>query len=130
MNVLLDTCTVIWSASEPDCLSEPARNVLRARDTAVYVSPISCAELCCLQDRKRIAIQGHWKTWFNRCLDDNQWRVLDITLAVLMEAYSLPETFHRDPADRILVGTARLHDLRVVTADRRILDYPHVKTLW
>ncbi len=89
-----------------------------------------CAELCCLQERKRIAIRGHWRIWFNRCLEVNRWRVLDITLPVIQEAYSLPEHFHRDPADRILVATARLHALTIVTADRRILDYPHVNTLW
>ena len=130
MNVLLDTCAIIWTASEPESLSQAARDVLGAEDTSVFVSPIACAELACLQERNRIAIKGHWKTWFNRCLSANNWQVLDITVAVVQEAYSLPETFHRDPVDRLLVGTARLHDLVLVTADGRILNYPHVKTLW
>jgi PIN domain nuclease of toxin-antitoxin system len=130
VNVLLDTCAVIWAASDPESLSTTAHAVLSARDTDVCVSPITCAELCCLQERKRIAIKGHWKTWFSRCLSDSNWRVVDITLSVVQEAYSLPEMFHRDPVDRILVGTARLHDLVLITADHRILDYPHVKTLW
>ncbi len=130
MNVLLDTCAVIWAVSEPESLSQVARDVLSAGDTSVFVSPITCAELACLQERNRIAINGHWRTWFNRCLSLNNWQVLDITVSVVQEAYSLPETFHRDPADRLLVGTARLHDLVFVTADTRILTYPHVKTLW
>ncbi len=130
MNVLLDTCAVIWAVSEPESLSQTARDVLGAGDTSVFVSPITCAELACLQERSRIAINGHWRTWFNRCLSANNWQVLDITVPVVQEAYSLPETFHRDPADRLLVGTARLHDLVLITADARILTYPHVKTLW
>ena len=130
MNVLLDTCAVIWAASEPEGLSKDARQALTARDTTVFVSPVTCAELCCLQERGRIALQGHWKTWFNRCLSDNDWQVLDMTLSVVQEAYSLPDAFHRDPVDRLLVGVARLHDLTLVTADQRLLDYPHVKTLW
>lgn len=46
------------------------------------------------------------------------------------EAYSLPGNFHRDPADRILVATCRLRGLALLTADRLILDYPHVTALW
>jgi len=130
LNVLLDTCAVIWAMSEPESLSDRAREILSAGDTAVCISPIVCAELACLQERRRIAIKGHWKTWFNRCLGANRWQVVDITVAVVQEAYSLPESFHRDPVDRILVGTARLHDLAIVTADSRILSYPHVNTLW
>lgn len=42
----------------------------------------------------------------------------------------LPGDFHRDPADRIIVATARLHDIVLITKDRRMLAYPHVKTLW
>lgn len=130
MNVLLDTCAVIWSVSEPEALSVAARTVLSAADTSVHVSPITCAELCCLQERKRISIDGHWKTWFSCCLRDNGWRVVDITLPIVQEAYSLPETFHRDPVDRLLVGAARVRGLTLLTADRRLLEYPHVDTLW
>jgi PIN domain nuclease of toxin-antitoxin system len=121
---------MIWAVSDPDALPEVVREALTARDTGVGVSVISCAELACLQDRKRIAINEHWKTWFNRCIEINRWRVWDINLRVIQEAYSLPDSFHPDPADRVLVATARLHDLTLVTADARIRNYPHVLSLW
>lgn len=130
MNVLLDTCAVIWAVSDPDALPEVVREALTARESVVGVSVITCAELACLQDRKRIAINEHWKTWFNRCLEVNSWRVFDINLRVIQEAYSLPDSFHSDPVDRVLVATARLHDLTLVTADVRIRNYPHVLSLW
>ena len=130
MKVLLDTCAVIWAASRPEGLSPNAREVLQASDTSVCVSVITCAEVACLQERGRIEILGHWRPWFQQCLSVNRWQALDITLPVVQEAYSLPETFHRDPADRLLVGTARVHGLTILTADRRILDYPHVETRW
>lgn len=60
----------------------------------------------------------------------NSWRVADIDLQVLEEAYSLPGEFHRDPVDRIVTATARLRGLTVLTADRKILDYPHVSARW
>jgi PIN domain nuclease of toxin-antitoxin system len=130
VNVLLDTCVVIWAASEPNSLSAPARELLTAEDTLAWVSPITCAELACLQARKRISIKGHWRTWFNRCIGANGWQLRDITLSVVQEAFSLPDEFHRDLVDRLLVGTARVHDLVLVTGDARILNYPHVKSLW
>jgi PIN domain nuclease of toxin-antitoxin system len=48
---------------------------------------------------------------------------------VTAEAYELPGKFHKDPVDRVLVATARLHNLTLMTADDLILRYPHVKTL-
>ena len=58
------------------------------------------------------------------------WQAVDIDVAIIQEAYSLPGNFHRDPADRILVATCRLRGLALLTADRLILDYPHVTALW
>jgi len=42
----------------------------------------------------------------------------------------LPDPFHRDPADRIIVATARKLQCPIVTADHKILEYPHVETMW
>jgi PIN domain nuclease of toxin-antitoxin system len=54
---------------------------------------------------------------------------LNKTLDVMQEAYSLPDEFHQDPADRIIVATARIHDLTIITGDLKIVNYPHVKTI-
>ncbi len=130
MNVLLDTCAIIWAISEPARLTERVRQVLEEADTVVSVSPISCAEIACAVSAGRIEIEGHWRSWLRDHVDSNGWTPVAIDLDVIEEAYSLPEPFHRDPADRILVATARLARIPLVTADRKILDYPHVRTLW
>ena len=57
-------------------------------------------------------------------------RVLPLTPEITMESAQLPGDFHRDPADQIIVATARHHGAALVTSDQRILDYPHVETLW
>lgn len=130
MTLLLDTCAILWAVSEPEALSEAAREALVRPDAAVHVSPISCAEIACLAERGRIALDRHWKTWFNYFAALNGWRAIDIDLSIVQEAYSLPGHFHSDPADRILTATARRFGMRLVTADRKLLDYPHVDTLW
>lgn len=127
--LLLDTCALIWAVSDPDQLSEKARCLLQKEDTEVFVSPISCAELACLQERGRIELNVHWKTWFNRYVELNGWRIIDISLPIIQDAFSLPVPFHADPADRILVATARTKGLTLATGDRKLLDYPFVETI-
>jgi PIN domain nuclease of toxin-antitoxin system len=55
--------------------------------------------------------------------------LLPLTPTIAIESTKLPGTFHRDPADQIIVATARIHDVPLLTMDRRIMDYPHVRTL-
>jgi PIN domain nuclease of toxin-antitoxin system len=130
VNILLDTCTVIWSVSDPDRLSPEAGRLLTEPDTRVWVSVISCAEVACLAGSGKIETAPHWRTWFERALTDNGWSAMVIDLETVQEAFSLPGDFHRDPVDRLLVAAARINRMPVVTADRRILDYPHVRTVW
>jgi PIN domain nuclease of toxin-antitoxin system len=130
MKLLLDTCCIIWAVSEPSSLSKDARSLLTADEADIYVSVISLAELACAVERRRVIIDGHWKTWFRYYTDLNGWKVETISLEIMEEAYSLPDNFHADPADRIITATARLNHCTILTADRKILDYPHVNSIW
>ena len=130
MNLLLDTCAVLWSVASPDKLSERSRTALLDPGTRICVSSITCAEIACGVERGRIALDQHWKVWFRHHLDVNGWECLPLDLAVMEEAYSLPPSFHADPTDRSIVATARIHGLSIVTGDRKILAYPHVETCW
>jgi PIN domain nuclease of toxin-antitoxin system len=53
-----------------------------------------------------------------------------ITPEICIESAELPGVFHGDPADQIIVATARLLSAAILTSDRRIRDYPHVPTIW
>ncbi len=130
MKILLDTCCILWSVSSPDSLSETAVSLLQAADSEIYVSPISAAEIACAADRGRIILDRHWKKWFRHFVELNGWEMANIDLDIIEEAYSLPENFHADPADRIITATARLNGFTLLTADRKLLDYPHVKAVW
>lgn len=130
MKILLDTCCIIWSVSSPENLSRKAATLLQSENSEIFVSPISAAEIACASERRRIMIDRHWKKWFRHYLDLNGWQIENIDLHIIEEAYSLPENFHADPADRIIAATARLRNYSVLTADRKILDYPHVESIW
>ena len=130
MKLVLDTCAILWSVSDPARFPEPVSQALVRGDTEVSVSAISCAEIACASERGRLELDRHWRIWFRHYVEMNGWTVRPIDLDVVEEAYALPEPFHRDPADRLIVATARRLAAAVVTADARMLGYPHVKTLW
>lgn len=125
-------CTGEYSArtcAETDCVRESTRALI-AEARTVSVSAISIAELACLQERRRIELPSHWKPWFRLAVEENGWSILPISSVVMEEAYSLPGEFHADPADRILVATARLEKQILLTTDRKLLEYPHVNAKW
>jgi len=129
VKLLLDTCAIIWSVSMPEKLSEKATALLGEADTEVFVSPISCAELACLQERGRIELDCHWKTWFDRYVEMNGWQLIDISLEIIQDAFALPAPFHSDPTDRIIAATARTHGLSLATGDQKLIAYPFLETV-
>ena len=130
MDLLLDTCTLIWAVSDPGRLSSPAADALAAANNRVHVSVMSCAEVACLAESGRITVRPHWRRWFDTALAENGWPALSIDLQTVQEAFSLPGEFHRDPVDRLIVAAARLCQMHIVTADHRIRAYPHVRAIW
>ncbi|MBW2072064.1 MAG: PIN domain-containing protein, partial [Deltaproteobacteria bacterium] len=57
-------------------------------------------------------------------------QVCELTPRIAVEACSLPGEFHKDPADRIIVATARVYSSRVISKDQRIRNYPYVQSVW
>ncbi len=92
------------------------------------MSTISTLEIARLAAKGTIELEGQLTSWVSATLDALRCATLKISHEIAVGAYSLPAGFHKDPADRILVSTARLLDLVLLTADEKILGYPHVKS--
>lgn len=67
--------------------------------------------------------------WLDRALPAKFIKKLSISEEIAIDAYALPGSFHNDPADRIIVSSARIHNLTLLTSDKRIIAYPHVLTV-
>jgi PIN domain nuclease of toxin-antitoxin system len=67
-------------------------------------------------------------TWFERAMPEHHIKVIDLSPTIAIDATRLPQWEHRDPADQIIVATARVHGLTILTSDQKILRYPHVKS--
>jgi PIN domain nuclease of toxin-antitoxin system len=128
VKLLLDTHVLIWSQEAPEKLGA-ARGVLAAEGNDLFVSSVSILEMSQMIFAHRIQLKETVLQWIEEVLHCLPLQFVSIDNAIAAEAYRLPDPFHQDPADRILVATARLHQLTLVTADRRLTAYPHVVTL-
>lgn len=130
MRLLLDTHVWIWSQESPQRLGPKATAALDSSESEWYLSPISTLEVTRLVRAGHFRLgHGDLRGWIQASSDELGCLTLDVSHAIAREAYSLPGEFHKDPADRVLVATARIHGLTLVTADRKILDYAHVECL-
>lgn len=128
MDLLLDTHVWIWASEQPEQLGPETRTTLRNAENGLFVSPVSSLEIARLVEVGRISIKGNLLDWVTESLAVLTCKTAELSHETALEAYLLPGEFHRDPADRILVSTARRRALTLVTADRRVLDYAHVQT--
>lgn len=132
--LLLDTCAIIWIASNEPIRPE-AKSAIDAAvsgDNKVRVSPISAWELGLLSAKGRMPTAMPPSTMFRDVAMAEGVAVEALSPDVLIASSFLPGTLHRDPADRILIATARAQGLTIVTRDRIILDYAeqgHVRAL-
>jgi len=129
LSLLLDTHVWIWSQEQPDRLGPEATRLLTDPEVPLYVSTVSTLEIARLVTTGAIELTGTLISWVTATLDSLGCKTVEISHAIAAEAYALPPGFHKDPADRLLAATARLEHLTLLTADERILDYPHVETL-
>jgi PIN domain nuclease of toxin-antitoxin system len=97
--------------------------------TGLGVSIISCWEVAKLAELGRLALRCPVVDWLRQALAYPGIQLMDLSVAIAIESTRLPGPFHRDPADQIIVATARVHDIPLLTADARILAYPNVKLL-
>ena len=122
--ILLDTCALIWAVNQQP-LSTAARKTIAkaASEGELFLSPVSAWEIGLLVRRGRLTLQISAETYVARAFARPDVRIAELTPEIAVRASYLPGAFHDDPADRMLVATAVALGLRLVTRDRRILDY-------
>ncbi|MFU8781248.1 MAG: type II toxin-antitoxin system VapC family toxin [Kiritimatiellia bacterium] len=126
MNLLIDTHVWFWALESPDQLGPVCRAILESPENTLRASTVSIVEFGQLQTAGRIAFKGTLESWVRRGADALQLQIVPLSQPAALLAYNLPGDFHKDPADRMLVATAIEDGLTLITADDRILAYPHV----
>jgi PIN domain nuclease of toxin-antitoxin system len=126
--ILLDTHVWIWAIEQDRRLKREHEKIIEENAGQVFVCAASLWEVSMLVSKKRMKLIFPLREWLEFGTVAVGLPVLPITTAVAAEAYELPGTFHDDPADRLIVATARVHKCLLLTEDSKILDYSHVKT--
>ena len=122
--LLLDTHAILWiDGGFP--ISDAANAAIESarRSGGVLVSPVSAWEIGTLVRKGRLTLDTVPAAWFQRFLDQPGVRLAPLTIEAAAGSASLPEPFHNDSADRLLVATARELGAPLVTRDAAILAY-------
>ena len=131
--IILDTHALIWWASGDTAqLSAPAQAAI-ARELdggQIVVSSISAWELAMLVAKDRIALSMDVAEWLACVSQIEAVSFVPVDNSIAVKSTELPGDFHKDPADRMIVATARKLAAPLVTADEKIRAYPHVRTIW
>ena len=125
LRLLVDTHILIWLAEGTAELesSSVARLEDVTRADGLAVSAISFWEVAMLQERQRITLSLPVHRWREIVLETSGFIEAPLTGEIAIESVNLPGTFHHDPADRMLVATARLNGWALAMRDDRILSY-------
>jgi PIN domain nuclease of toxin-antitoxin system len=131
MNYLLDTHTWIWWNIRPAALSKKVRQTIQeGAYEELLISAISVWELSKLIEKKRLKFSCDGKQWIDQALDMPRLRLIPLSPEIAWQSSTLPRPFHDDPADQIIVASARMEGATILTIDRLIQGYPHVRSLW
>jgi len=132
MKYLLDTHTWIWWHMRPQNLSKKVLSLIG--DTGKYsemlLSAISPWEFSKLLEKGRLGISNDPEDWIESALDMPKFRFVPLSPVIAYRSTVLPQPFHSDPADQIIVATAREENATILTKDERILSYQHTRSLW
>lgn len=128
--ILLDTHIWIWFADESDKLTEHHRQVIEQhRSDGLGVSVISCWEIAKLLEYGRIKLACPIEEWMEAATTLPGVQLIELTPRIAIVSTNLPGNFHHDPADQIIVATAQVYNLQLLTKDEKILKYEHVRTI-
>ena len=128
MTLLLDTHVWLWAVEAPEKMGRRTKALLLKAGNDRLVSAISALEIARLCLDERVILSVSLKRWMEDSARDLRLQQVNVDFAIALEAYSLPDSFHRDPADRLLVATARTYQATLLTANERILAYKHART--
>ena len=116
----------------PENLSEKVSSLIgnSSNYNELLLSAISPWEFSKLLEKGRIGISYDPEDWIDSALDMPRLRLVPLSPVIAYRSTILPQPFHSDPADQIIVATAREENAIILSKDERILSYQHVQSLW
>ena len=132
MIYLLDTHTWIWWNMNPQKLSQRVKVLIGSAEMydEILLSAISPWEFSKLLEKKKVGISCDPEDWISTALDMPKLRLVPLSPVLSCRSTVLPQPFHNDPADQIIVATAREENATILTKDEKIRSYENVRSFW
>jgi len=130
--IVIDTHVWLWWISNPEKLAINAAQTIDKAiiEGGIIISSISTWEIALLTNKKRLKLSIDIRDWVRKTEDLPFVRFVPVDNTIALRSVTMPGDFYPDPADRIITATAMTMGLPLVTRDKKILGYPHVKTIW
>ena len=130
--IVLDTHVLVWWVNGDESLSKKAKAAIEREleGGQIIVSAISAWEIAMLVEREKLVLSMDVGSWLAAVVEIEAVRFIPLDVEVAVKSVDLPGEFHKDPADRMIVATARKLSAPLVTKDEKILAYAHVSTIW
>jgi len=123
---LLDTNVWLFGANDPEALPEDIQQLLIGRDAQFGLAAISLWEVGKKHQLGKLELRQELSLWLKGALASHI-QVLPITPDIVADAMRLPDFPVRDPADELVVATARVHNLTLLTTDTALKGYRHAR---
>jgi len=130
--ILLDTHVLVWMVSDSSRLSRSATRELRKAEQngELAIASITLWELALLYQGGRLRTSGSIESSIRMILEKSRVQVIEISPEIAALTAAFPDSYPKDPADRLIGATARAHGFTVITQDERILSSPLVRSIW
>lgn len=126
MRYLLDSSVWLRSVLREQTIPKEIQRILNPQSELLGLSIFSLWEAAKKHQRGKLLLPMDLSAWLKQALPQ-QIALLPLTPEIIVESVALPEFPNRDPADELIVATARVHQLTLLTTDRLLKDYPHVR---
>ena len=129
--IVLDTHAWIWFISKPEVLSKKAKKAVAAavKEKNVLVSSISAWEVALLVKKKRLTLSMDVSDWIAKSENLPFIQFIPVSNSIAVKSVNVVPPLHPDPSDRIIIATALSIWAPLVTKDKKIAAYSHVKTI-
>ncbi len=130
--ILLDTHVLVWMVSDSNQLSRVAARELRKAEWKgeLAIASITVWELALLYYLGRLRTSGSIESAIRTILEKSRVHVIEVTPEIAALTTTFPETYPRDPGDRLIGATARALGIALVTGDERIRNSPLIRCVW
>lgn len=129
--IVMDTCSIIWDALSPQHLSRKAKTAINKHEQeGLIFCDISAWEIAMLIKKEKLQIDETPANFINTVLHSRNYVYKSITPDIADLSVNLGKEINQDPADRLIVATAIIENLALVTADNNLIKSTLVKTIW